>query len=82
MAINISVHYNGGYLPDMILLTLPGILLSYGNPEVLSFAAFFPTQTFGHFPSLCCLGDAQKVWMCYRLLLKLYRQGTYVPGRS
>ena len=80
MTINVNVQYNGGSLPDMILLTLPGMFLPYGNPEVLSFAVYVPTQMFGHFPSQSggCSGGLDM----FRLFFKLCRQGTYVPGRS
>ena len=46
MVINVSVKYNGGFLPDIILLTQyyyhRGILLN-AIQEVLIFAAYDPT---------------------------------------
>ena len=58
MAINVSVQYNGGFLPDMTLVD--PMLLPTGNPikcheEVLS----LQPKRFDIFPS--CLGDARKV---------------------
>ena len=44
MAINVSVQYNGGLLPDIILLE-PVYMPWRG----FVFAAFDPTQTFWHF---------------------------------
>ena len=49
MAMNVSVQYNGGFLPDDTLD--PMLLPSSGNPikyyeEVWLFAAYGPTQTF------------------------------------
>ena len=57
MAINVSVQYNGGLLPDIILLT-------QGNPfkcpeEVLSLQSMIPpNKRFDIFPPVW---DAQKV---------------------
>ena len=61
--INVSVQFNGGFLPDMILLTL-SMLLLLANPikcdeQVLSLQPkCFPPKRFDNFPP--CLGDAQK----------------------
>ena len=57
MAINVSVQYNGGLLPDIILLT-------QGNPfecpeEVLSLPSMIPPKRFDLFPPVW---DAQKVY--------------------
>ena len=54
MAINVSVQYNGGLLPDIILLTQP-MLLPSGNPfkcheEVLSLQPTIPPRCFDMFP--------------------------------
>ena len=54
MAINVSVQYNGGLLPDIILLT-QCYYLSLGNPfkcyeEVLSLRPMIPRQRFDIFP--------------------------------
>ena len=62
MAINVSVQYNGGLLPDIILLTQPRLLPS-GNPskchgEVLSLQPMIPPK---HFDISPWLRDAQKV---------------------
>ena len=65
MAINVSVQYDGGFLPDIILLTLIGsMLLPSGNPfkcheEVLYFQLLIPPKRFDIFSPR--LGDAQKV---------------------
>ena len=53
MAINVSVQYNGGILPDIILLD--PILLASGNPfkcheEVLSLQPMIPPKRFDIFP--------------------------------
>ena len=62
MAISVSVQYNGGLLPGIILLTDP-MLLPSGNPfkcheEVLYLHPMIPpTKRFDIFP---LLGDAQK----------------------
>ena len=50
MAINVSVQYDGGFLPDIILLT-QSMLLSSGNPfkgheEVLYFQLLIPPKRF------------------------------------
>ena len=56
MAINnASVQYNGGLLPDIILLTQCVLLLPWGNPfkcheEVLSLQAIIPLKCFDIFP--------------------------------
>ena len=62
MAINVSVQYDGGFLPDIILLTQ--MLLPSGNPfkcheEVLYFQLLIPPKRFDIFSPR--LGDAQKV---------------------
>ena len=65
MKINVSLEYNGGFLADIILLTLLSMLLPSRNPikcheEVLSWQRMFPpTKRFGNFAPY--LGDAQKV---------------------
>ena len=53
MAVNVSVQYNGGFLPDIILLTLCHYLPS-GNPikgheEVLSLQPMIPPKRFDIF---------------------------------
>ena len=53
MAINVNVQYNGGLLPDMILLTQ--LLLPSGNPfkcheEVLYLQPVIPPKRFDIFP--------------------------------
>ena len=55
MAINISVQYNGGLLPDIILLTQCYMLLPLENPfkcneEVLSLQPMIPPKRFDIFP--------------------------------
>ena len=62
MEINVSVQYNGGLLPDIILLTRCGYI---GEPvqyheEVLSLQPMFPPKSLDIFPLKL---DAQKVWM-------------------
>ena len=54
MAINVSVQYDGGFLPDIILLVDP-MLLPSGNPfkcheEVLYFQLLIPPKRFDIFP--------------------------------
>ena len=54
MAINVSVQYNGGFLPDIILLTDP-MIPSSGNPfkcheEVLYLQPMIPRKRFDMFP--------------------------------
>ena len=51
MAINVSVQYNGGFLPDLILLTLCYYHPSAKNPikcheEVLPWQPMFPLKHF------------------------------------
>ena len=63
MAINVSVQYDGGFLPDIILLT-QSMLLPSGNPfkchdEVLYFQLLIPPKRFDIFSPR--RGDAQKV---------------------
>ena len=63
MAINLSVHYNDGFLSYIILLTVDPVLLPSGNPiichkEVSIFASSLQ-PSFDNFPPW--LGDAQKV---------------------
>ena len=63
MAINVSVQYDGGFLPDIVLLT-QSMLLPSGNPfkcheEVLYFQLLIPPKRFDIFSPR--LGDAQKV---------------------
>ena len=60
MVINVSVQYNGGLLPDIILLTLCGYI---GEPlwyheEFLSLQPMFPPKPLDIFPLKV---DAQKV---------------------
>ena len=62
MATNVSVQYNRGLLPDIILFVDPR-LLPPGNPfkcheEVLSLQPMIPPKRFDIFP---LTGDAQKV---------------------
>ena len=62
MAINVSVQYNGGLLPDIILVD--PMLLPKGNPfkcheEVLYLPPMIPPKRFDIFSPW--LGDAQKV---------------------
>ena len=64
MAINISVQYNGGFLPDMILLTLCNYhrgrtRLNAMNEEVLSLQSMTSPKPFDVFSPW--LEDAQKV---------------------
>ena len=65
MAINVSVQYDGGFLPDIILLTQCYYHRGTpGNPfkcheEVLYFQLLIPPKRFDIFPPR--LGDAQKV---------------------
>ena len=54
MAINVSVHDNGGFLPSIVLLVDP-MLLPYGNPckcheEVLYLQPMIPPKRFDIFP--------------------------------
>ena len=54
MAINVSVQYNGGFLPD-ITLSVDPMLLPSGNPfkchkEVLYFQLLIPPKRFDIFP--------------------------------
>ena len=54
MAINVSVHYNGGLLPD-IHYTVDPMLLPSRNPfkcheEVLSLQPMIPPKRFDTFP--------------------------------
>ena len=63
MAINVSVQYDGGLLPDIILLT-QSMLSPSGNPfrcheGVLYFQLLIPPKRFDIFSPR--LGDAQKV---------------------
>ena len=56
MAINVSVQYNGGLLPDIILLT-QSTLFPSGNPfkcheEVLYLQPLIPPKRFDIFSSL------------------------------
>ena len=59
MAINVSIEYNGGFLPDMID-TVDAMLLPSGNPfkcheEVLAWQPIFPPKRFDIFsPSGGC----------------------------
>ena len=55
MAINVSVQYDGGFFPDIILLTQ----CYYHREEVLYFQLLIPPKRFDIFPPR--LGDAQKV---------------------
>ena len=63
MMIDVSGQYNGGFLPDMTLLTQCYYVPS-GNPfkcheEILPLQSMIPPKRFDiHSP---CLGDAQKV---------------------
>ena len=63
ISINVSVQYDGGVLPDIILAVDP-MLLPSGNPfkcheEVLYFQLLIPPERFDIFPPR--LRDAQKV---------------------
>ena len=56
MAINVSIQYNGGLLPDIILLT-QSMLLPSGNPskcheEVLYLQPLIPPKRFDIFSPL------------------------------
>ena len=68
MAIVVSVQYNGGFSPDIILLTQFYILLPSGNSiechEELSLQPMFQPELFDNF-STCLFDwvDAQKVQM-------------------
>ena len=60
MKINVSVQYNGGFLPDIILLTRCGYIgepVSY-HEEVLSLQPMFPPRSLHTFFPLKV--DAQK----------------------
>ena len=66
MAINASVQYNGGLLPDIILLTL--FMLPSGNLRLnakegrfTSLEPMFPPKRIDNFSP--CLGDAQKFFV-------------------
>ena len=63
MAINVSVQYNGGLLPDIILLTRNVTLIALGNPfkcheDVSPLQSMIPPKRFDIFPPVW---DAQKV---------------------
>ena len=63
MAINVSIRYNGGFLPDMILLVL--CCYHRGTQQVLSLQPInimFPPNLFDNLPP-SCLGDVQKVYI-------------------
>ena len=65
MAINVSVQYNSGLLPD-IILTVDPMLLPSGNPfkcheEVSYLQPMIPPKRFDIFSPR--QGDAQKVYM-------------------
>ena len=60
MAINVSVQYDGGFLPDIILLT-------QRHEEVLYFQLLIPPKRFDIFSPR--LGDAQKVYRCIQVFL-------------
>ena len=54
MAINVNVRYNGGFLPDIILLTQCYLLFPSGNPficpeEVLYLRPLIPPKRFAIF---------------------------------
>ena len=59
MAINVSVQYNGGLLPDIILLTL----CDYIGEPFDTMKSFCPYSLYSHLNLLIIfpLGDAQKV---------------------
>ena len=66
MAINVSVQYNGGLLPDIILLTQcyshrRGTRLNAMKSFFFFFHPLIPPKRFDIFPPLT--GDAQKVWV-------------------
>ena len=73
MATNISVQYNGGFLPDLILL-LTQCYYHRGNPiecheEVLSLQPMIPPKRFDVlFP---CLGLCTEGLDAFRLFFKL-----------
>ena len=55
MAINVSVHYNGGLLPDIILLTQQCYYYHMGTPlnamkRFLSLQPIMPRKRFDIFP--------------------------------
>ena len=57
MAINVSVQYNGGLLPDIILLLTQSMLSPSGNPfkcheEVLYLQPLIPPERFDIFSPL------------------------------
>ena len=64
MAINVSVQYDGGFLPDIVLLTQcyyrRGTRLKC-HEEVLYFQLLIPPKRFDIFSPR--LGDAQKVYV-------------------
>ena len=49
MAINVSVQYDGGFLPDIILLILPSGNLFKCHEEVLYFQLLIPPERFDIF---------------------------------
>ena len=52
MGINVSVQYNGGLLPDIILLTLCDNIVESCryHEEFLSLQSMFPPKSFDNFP--------------------------------
>ena len=68
MAINVSIQYNGEFLPDIILLTLGhyhrGTRLHVMKRFCLcSLCSHLNVFTFSPSDYYRILGDAQKVWM-------------------
>ena len=85
MAVNVSAQYDGGLLPDTVLLTLPGMLLPSGNPfkrhkNVLSLQPMISPKSFNIF-FLVTAGCSEGL-DAFRFFFKEYRFHDIMPLRN
>ena len=88
MAINVSVQYEGGLLPD-IIMTVDPMLLPSGNPfkcheDVLSLQSMIPPKRFDIFPPVwdALSLDAFSILLCYSTYESVRIEPSIIPYKS
>ena len=72
MAINVTVQYNGGFLPDILLLTQHKPLFLYGSMTLLSY--IITTILTMYYSVFCYVW-----WLCIAINICVQYNGGFLP---